>query len=107
MIGLRLPERVGGFTSVDGSTWGRPSGSGAAWTLSYWGDPAKDVISVGIDLAPGQDSVELEILEHHLQAVEVLGEGFFRRNESLIPNAPAGSDRIIQRTRVRLMLGTL
>jgi hypothetical protein len=107
MIGLRLPGRMGGFTSVDGSTWGRPNGSGAAWTLSYWGDPAKDVISVGIDLAPGQDSVELEILEHHLQVVEVLGEGFFRRNESLIPNAPAGSDRIIQRTRVRLMLGTL
>ena len=53
----------------------------------------------------GSGDTELVVLEHSLSPRNVLGAYFFQRDESLIANAALGSDRLIQRTRIRLQLG--
>jgi len=102
MIGVRIPEDRGEITSVNGISCGGNPGAGPVRELVHWGDPEGGVLSVGIRLDAGAAGMHLEIVEHHLRPREVLGEGFFRRDESLLPNAPAGSDRIVQRTRITI-----
>ncbi|MGW8266709.1 MAG: hypothetical protein ACWGSQ_10095, partial [Longimicrobiales bacterium] len=100
MIGLRIPEGGGEITSVNGISWGRDSGPGPVRSLVHWGTPEDGLLSVRIRMDAGTTAMHLDIIEHHLRPREVLGEGFFRRDEGLLPNAPAGSDRIVQRTRI-------
>ena len=102
MVGVHIVDSMGELTSVNGTAWGQEGGTGPVRRLAHWGTPELGVVTVGIRLDAEQEAVNLEIIEHHLRPDEVLGEGFFSRDESLIPNAPAGSDRVIQRTRVTL-----
>ena len=105
MVGVRILDGEGEIATVNRTSWSGGPGAGPVRNLVHWGAPEGGFVSVGIRLYPGETAVHLEILEHHLRPGEILGEGFFRRDESLIPNAPAGSDRIVQRTRVTLAAG--
>jgi hypothetical protein len=105
MVGVRILDGEGEIATVNGTSWSGGPGAGPIRNLVHWGKPEWGFVSVGMRLGPGDTPVHLEIIEHHLRPGEILGEGFFRRDESLIPNAPAGSDRIIQRTRVTLATG--
>jgi len=102
MIGVRIPEGGGEITSVNGVSCGWNPGGGPVRNLVHWGNPEGGVLSVGIRLDGGAAGMDLDIVEHHLRPREVLGAEFFRRDESFLPNAPAGSDRIVQRTRVTI-----
>jgi len=102
MVGIHIADSVGELTSVNGTAWGQEGGTDPVRSMVHWGTPELGVVTVGIRLDAEQKAVNLDIIEHHLRPEEVLGEGFFSRDESLIPNAPAGSDRVIQRTRVTL-----
>lgn len=100
MIGLQVPEGVtADITGVGGRSWsvaGMP-----VRTLVHWGAPDGGTVRVGLSLPLDARETELLVLEHHLRPAEVLGDRFFQRADSLVANAAMGSDRIIQRTRVR------
>jgi hypothetical protein len=99
MMGVHLPNG-GRLTSLGGSPLGPEAGPGQS--VVHWGMPGPSDLEFDVTVAAGQEPLEILILEHHLRPQEVLGEGFFRRGEALIPDPRTGSDRIIQRTRVTL-----
>ncbi len=57
-----------------------------------------------MDVVLGAETAALDLLviEHHLRPREILGDYFFQRPDSLVANASMGSDRVIQRTRLRV-----
>ena len=102
MVGVNLVDPGAEITRVAGVGWGPDGGSEPVRSLTHWGRPQDSLLTVEIRTDPRSGPMELQILEHHLRPREVLGEDFFRRDESLIANGPAGSDRIVQRTRARI-----
>jgi len=105
MVGVNVLDDGVEIIGVNGIPWATETGSAPVQQLVEWGKPQDGAISLDLRLPPGLSSVRMEILEHHLRAREVLGEDFFTRDPTLLPNARAGSDRVIQRTRVSLQLG--
>lgn len=104
MMGVHLPDGVvGDLAGVAEQGWAR-AGDGAVpvRTLTHWGQPEGGAVTVDFWIEGSQTEVEFDLIEHHLRPTEVLGSDFFRRDESVVADALAGSDRIIQRTRVRL-----
>lgn len=99
MLGLQLGQgaafaKVGGVPLTDASL--------AATTLTHWGRPPDDELLVDVTLPLESSALELIVVEHHLRPRDVLGEHVFQRADSLIANAAADSDRVIQRTVIRL-----
>lgn len=108
MIGIHIPDGVdGALTGVGGWPVDDRSGAGSAsWRrLTHWGLPEDGVLLVDLMLDAHQEEVTLNVLEHHLRPTEIMGEYFFARADSLIADASVGSDRLIQRTPVRIYMG--
>ncbi len=101
MVGLRLAEGVpGDIVAVDGLTLTSQDGSLPLRSVRRWGTAGNATFELRLDAAP--DSAFFDLLEHHLRPTELLGEMFFERDGTLIPDASTGSDRLVQRTRVRI-----
>ncbi len=106
MVGVNLLDDGVEIIGANGIPWATEAGSAPVRQLVEWGRRPEDgAISLDLRLPPGRSTVRMEIIEHHLRAREVLGEDFFSRDPTLLPNARAGSDRVIQRTRVSLSVG--
>jgi hypothetical protein len=99
MLGLQLGQAAT-FTAVGGVPLA--PASRAATELTHWGRPPDDELLVDVTLPPESSALELIVVEHHLRPRDVLGGHVFQRADSLIANAAADSDRVIQRTVVRL-----
>jgi len=101
MVGLHLPVGVEGeFTSVGGTTW--EGGAVPVRSLVHWGRPEEGDLRVGLVVGASAGNRHLQVIEHHLRPREVLGDYFFQRADSIVPNGAVGTDRVIQRTRVPL-----
>jgi hypothetical protein len=103
MVGLHVPDGVPAEV-VAACDW---QAAGAIATepvrsLAFWGQPDGGEIEVALEVDAHVRSLSLELIEHHLRPTELLGEDFFRREDSLIPDASTGSDRVVQRTLLRL-----
>jgi hypothetical protein len=70
----------------------------------HWGAPEGGTVRVLLRVEADRQHVTLNVVEHHLRPVDVLGDLFFQRADSVAPDASTGSDRVIQRTRVTLPL---
>ncbi|MEJ2206523.1 MAG: hypothetical protein P8170_20720, partial [Gemmatimonadota bacterium] len=103
MVGVHLPAG-GTWEGVAGGALAGEPGSEPVRSLVHWGQIDGGWLTLDVRLEPGQQRVEILILEHHLRPDEVLGEGMFRRNASLIPDASTESDRVIQRTHAVLTI---
>jgi hypothetical protein len=101
MTAVHVPEgTVAELTGVGGVAW---SGGGTpVRSLVHWGSPEGGAVLVGLSLPTSATETELLVLEHHLRPPEVLGPAFYERADSIVANAALGSDRVIQRTLVRL-----
>jgi hypothetical protein len=106
MLGVHLLDEGAEVAGMEGRSWGPVTGTDPIRTVVRWGQLTDGALPMDIRLPAGQDTVRIEILEHHLRPREVLGGDFFFRDPSQVANAPAGSDRIVQRTRVLIPLGT-
>jgi hypothetical protein len=108
MIGIHIPDGMdGALTGVGGKPAGEgPARSRASWRrLTHWGLPEHGVLFVDLLLDAHQTEATLDVLEHHLRPREIMGEYFFARADSLIADASVDSDRLIQRTPVRIFVG--
>jgi hypothetical protein len=104
MTGVHIPEGSGGtIIGVGGRSWS-PDTKGVK-SLVHWGKPATETLRVDLEVDVGASSVELLVVEHHLRPREILGDYFFQRPDSMVANASLGSDRVVQRTRVKVPLG--
>jgi hypothetical protein len=104
MTGIHLPEgSAGSLVAVGDASW--EGGGAPVRSLVHWGVPAEAELRVAVLVPPGASEVSLVVLEHHLRPREVLGSYFFQRPDSMVANVAAGSDRAIQRTRLRVPLG--
>jgi len=106
MVGLHVPDGVPaelvaacGWQATD-STVEEPVRS-----LAFWGQPDGGEVEVALQVQADVPSLSVELIEHHMRPAEVLGEDFFRRADSLIPDASTGSDRVVRRTLLRLSTG--
>ena len=98
MLGLRVPDGSDAMLSgVEGARFPTPVRS-----LSHWGVPASGEVTVDVVLGAETAALDLLVIEHHLRPREILGDYFFQRPDSLVANASMGSDRVIQRTRLRV-----
>ena len=103
MTGIHLPEGApGSLVAVGDASWG--SGGAPVRSLVHWGVPPAPELRVGVHLPPTASEVSLVVLEHHLRPREVVGSYFFQRPDSMVVNVATGSDRAIQRTRLRVPL---
>ena len=98
MVGVFLPGGEAVISGVGGIPVGPAPDSAPVRSLRHWGEPEGETVTFGIQTPAHLGFLELQLLEHHLRPWEILGEGFFGRDETLIPNPQVGSDRIIQRT---------
>lgn len=107
MIGIVVPDGTPAELTGVGSAQWRVGGIPSRQVV-HWGVPDGGALRVLLSVERDARRVELLVLEHHLRPTEVLGEDFFERADSIIPNAAAGSDRVIQRTTavVDVPLGT-
>ncbi len=105
MVGIHLPDAVSG-RMVAACGWPAAEAPGAepVRSLAMWGHPDEGDVDFALELDPRAREVEIELLEHHLRPAELLGPDFFRRDDSVVPDASTGSDRVVQRTLVRLSL---
>ncbi|HET9948061.1 MAG TPA: M28 family peptidase, partial [Longimicrobiales bacterium] len=103
MVAIRIPDDAPGeLTALGDREWG--GGDPPVRALEHWGRPADGALGVGVALDASAPELVLEVIEHHLRPREVLGPSYFERSRDLVPDATTGSDRVIQRTRVRLPL---
>jgi hypothetical protein len=101
MVGLQLAgDMPGSIAGVEDFGWPE---SGTR-TLTHWGAPRNDALIVWVETPAETVWAELILVEHHLRPSEVLGGSFFQRADSLVPNTFLGSDRVIQRTSLRIAL---
>jgi hypothetical protein len=104
MVGVHVPGgSAGALVGVGGAQWeadGPPVRS-----LVHWGAPPTPELRVVVEVDSGASEVTLVIVEHNLRPRGVLGSYFFQRPDSMVANAALGSDRVIQRTRLRVPLG--
>ena len=103
MMGVHLIEGSGAELTAVGDVRWVPTPVPVR-TLTHWGRPSAEALVVELAVAPERSQVELIVVEHHLRPREALIETVFERPDSLVPNAAAGSDRAIQRTRLRISL---
>lgn len=99
MVGLRIPDD--GDASIVAVNGRSLHGAGLpVRVLRHWGrgDDGDVVIEMSVTDGP----MAFDLVEHHLRPADVLGEGFFQREDSVIADASTGSDRIIQRVRVTI-----
>ena len=104
MTGLHLPEGVGEIVSLAGVSLAREGHLEPLRLAVHRGTPEGGMLTVGLVLSAGRDEVSFDLLEHHMDPETLLGEDFFRWNGSFLPHAPAGSGRVVRRTRVSLDL---
>jgi len=101
MLGIQIATAGGAIVGIEDAELGRGS---PARTLVHWGRvPAEGLhftAIVGADL----DELEVIVVEHHLRPQDLLPGADFERADSLIPNVATGSDRLVQRTVLRLAL---
>jgi len=103
MLGLHLPEAASAeWTSVGGAEW--PPRSTPVREVVHWGRPEGGELELGMTLDASLSRLEIDVIEHHLRPRELLGDSYFVRPDSIVPDASNGSDRAIQRTRLRLPL---
>jgi len=101
MVGLRLAEGApGSIAGVEDFGWPEQE----IRTLTHWGAPRNGAVIVWLETPPEAEWADLILVEHHLRPRELLGGSFFQRPDSLVPNAFLGSDRVIQRTSLRIPL---
>jgi len=88
--------------AVDGLALTSPDASLPTRSVRLWGLRTDEhaAFELRLDAAPGP--VFFDLVEHHLRPPELLGEMFFKRDRTLIPDASTGSDRLVQRMRVRV-----
>jgi len=103
MVGIHIPDGVPAEV-VTACDWRATGGAGGepVRSLTFWGQPDGGEIEVALDADADVRSLSVELIEHHMRPTEVLGEDFFRRADSLIPDASTGSDRVVRRTLLRL-----
>ena len=101
MVGVHIPEGVDAEVVGVGDTAWRAE-STPVRSLVHWGASEGGPLVVTLSVANELSIVDLLVVEHHLRPDELLGAGYFQRPDSLIPNAALGSDRIVQRTPVRI-----
>jgi hypothetical protein len=104
MLGLHVGEDAGAaIRGVGGAVWNDADPS-PVLGLMHWGTPEGGTVPVLLRVEADRQHVTLNVVEHHLRPVDVLGDLFFQRADSVAPDASTGSDRVIQRTRVTLPL---
>lgn len=102
MAALRLVDpSSGSFTAADGVPVQGRAGVSIP-TISLWGRPESGAWIVDVQVTDVDSPLVLDIIEHHLRPRVILGERFFQRADSVAADASTGSDRLIQRVRVRL-----
>ncbi|MDH3270421.1 MAG: M28 family peptidase [Gemmatimonadota bacterium] len=106
MVGLRLAggtdanfTAVGGI-DLGGASVGTATDGSAVRTLRFWGRSDDGVLDVELSTAADGAPLAFDVIEHQLRPADVLGEDFFVREDSVVPDASTGSDRLIQRVRV-------
>jgi hypothetical protein len=102
MIGLHVNLAAGRLTGVEETDFGA---EGRATTLVHWGAAPGGVLRFTADVGIEVEEIEFTVVEHHLRPMEVLPGELFERGDSLIPNVATGSDRVIQRTVLRVAVG--
>jgi len=103
VTGVHLPEEVqGSVRSVQGRTL---PASADVRELRWWGDTTTTPLRLTLRVPAGEGTLDFDVIEHHLDPGLVLGPRFFVRNETVVPDAARGSDRVVQRTRVTLWIG--
>ena len=70
--------------------------------LIHWGAPPAGGLILDFIHPPGNPSLSLVIIEHHLRPGELVGEHYFTRPPELAPNIRTLSDRAMIRTRVNI-----
>ena len=68
--------------------------------LIHWGAPPEGGLILDFVHPPGNPSLSLVIIEHHLRPGELVGEHYFSRPPELAPNVRTLSDRAMIRTLV-------
>lgn len=115
MIGVHLPDGVeGSWIGMEGTSW---SAAPAVRTVVHWGRPGSvrtllgdgadaewPALALELELPMRARTLELEVVEHHLRPRKILGESYFVRPDSIVPDVATGTDRVIQRTRMSIPL---
>jgi hypothetical protein len=73
-------------------------------SLVHWGIPANGRLDFAVELGAASTVLDLGVVEHSLRPKEVLGSYFFQRPDSMLANTAMATDRVIQRTRLRVYL---
>ncbi|HUF76420.1 MAG TPA: M28 family peptidase [Longimicrobiales bacterium] len=103
MTGIHIPEGApASIVGVGDATW--QTGNAPVRSLVHWGAPATPELHIGVELPAAASELTLVVLEHSLRPRQVIGSYFFQRADSLVANVATGSDRAIQRTRLRVPL---
>ena len=107
MLALHVHENESvRITGVGGASWDDPQDETPVRGLMHWGLPEGGALRVLLRMGADGGELTLDVVEHHLRPLEVLGPLFFQRADSIVPDVSTGSDRVIQRTRVRLPLAS-
>ena len=103
MTGIHVPEGApASIVGVGGATW--QIGDTPVRSLVHWGVPTTPELRVAVAVPSAATVLDLVVLEHSLRPREVIGSYFFQRPDSMVANVATGSDRAIQRTRLRVPL---
>jgi hypothetical protein len=102
VVGLRIPDGVQGrIRSVDGAPLAGAGIDGPVRAVRRWGAAVDGPALFELHFT-ADGPVSLDVIEQHLRPQALLGDEFFVRNATVIPDASTGSDRVIQRSAVRL-----
>jgi hypothetical protein len=103
MTGVHIPEGApASIVGVGDASW--QVGNAPVRSLVHWGAPATPELRLGVVVPSATTELTLVVLEHNLRPREVIGSYFFQRPDSMVANVVTGSDRAIQRTRLRVPL---
>ena len=104
VTGVRLPDDLpASIRAIEDRQLG-PASSVRA--VRWWGHTRGTPLRLTLRVAAGAPAAGLDIVEHHLAPRDILGDEFFDRGRKHVPDAGTGSDRIVQRTRVTIPLGS-
>jgi hypothetical protein len=103
MTGIHILEgALAAIIGVGDATW--HGGSVPVRSLVHWGAPETPELHVHVVVPSAATDLAVVVLEHNLRPREVIGSYFFQRPDSMVANVATGSDRVIQRTRLRVPL---
>ncbi len=103
VVGLRLSGgSAGRIRAVDGATLAGVGVEGPVTAVRRWGSARAEPPVFDLHFAGDGQTVSLDVIEHHLRPAELLGSEFFVRNATVVADASTGSDRVIQRSTVRI-----